>query len=137
VMLPVGWLVLGHVPIRTDRLYLLVLFGVLGALAGAGMGLTLGTLVQPNRINIVFTLVLTPLLFTGCSQYPWPSLDQVPWFKLLTLANPLTYVSEGLRSAMVPEVPHMPTAVAAGMLAVATVVFALTGMRGFMRRAID
>jgi hypothetical protein len=37
----------------------------------------------------------------------------------------------------VPEVPHMPTAVAAGMLAVATVVFALTGMRGFMRRAID
>jgi ABC-2 type transport system permease protein len=46
-------------------------------------------------------------------------------------------VSEGLRSAMVPEVPHMATAGAAGMLAVATVVFALTGMRGFMRRAID
>jgi ABC-2 type transport system permease protein len=61
----------------------------------------------------------------------------VPWFKLLTLANPLTYASEGLRSAIVPEVPHMPTAVAAGMLAVATVVFALTGVRGFMRRAID
>jgi ABC-2 type transport system permease protein len=137
VMFPVGWLVLGHVPIRTDRLYLLVLFGVLGALAGAGMGLTLGTLVQPSRINIVFTLVLTPLLFTGCSQYPWPSLDQVPWFKVLTLFNPLTYVSEGLRSAMVPHVAHMPTAVAAVMLTVAVVVFALTGMRGFMRRAID
>jgi len=133
VMFPVGWLVLGHVSLRTDRLYLLVLFGVLGALAGAGMGLTLGTLVQPNRINIIFT----PLLFTGCSQYPWPSLDRVPWFKILTLANPLTYVSEGLRSAMVPQVHHMPTAVAAGLLAVSVVVFALTGMRGFMRRAID
>jgi hypothetical protein len=31
----------------------------------------------------------------------------------------------------------MPTAVAAVMLTVAVVVFALTGMRGFMRRAID
>ena len=51
---------------------------ILGTLAGAAMGLTLGTLVPPNRITVMFTLVLTPLLFTGCSQYPWPSLDQLP-----------------------------------------------------------
>ena len=47
---------------------------LLGTLVGAAMGLTMGTLVPPNRITVMFTLVLTPLLFTGCSQYPWPSL---------------------------------------------------------------
>ena len=34
----------------------------------------MGTLVTPNRINMVFSLVLTPLLFTGATQYPWPTL---------------------------------------------------------------
>ena len=54
----------------------------------------MGTLVVPQRINIVFSLVFTPLLFTGCSQYPWPSLDTLPWFQVLTALNPMTYVSE-------------------------------------------
>jgi ABC-2 type transport system permease protein len=138
VMFPIGALVLGHLSLRADRLWLVVLFGLLGAFAGGGMGLTLGTLVPPNRINIMFALVLTPLLFTGCTQYPWPSLSKLPWFKVFTLVNPLTYVSEGMRSAMVPDlVPHMPTAVAAGLLALAVAVFAVTGIRGFLRRAID
>ena len=51
---------------------------LLGSLLGAGLGLVLGTLVTPKRINIVFSLVFTPLLFTGCSQYPWPSLVALP-----------------------------------------------------------
>ena len=67
----------------------------------------LGTLVTPKRINIVFSLVFTPLLFTGCSQYPWPSLDKLPWFQVVTACNPMTYVSEGLRAALVPSVPHI------------------------------
>jgi ABC-2 type transport system permease protein len=138
VMLPVGAIVLGDLSYRADRLWLVVVFGVLGALVGGGMGMTLGTLVQPNRINIVFALVLTPLFFTGCTQYPWPSLSRLPWFKALTLLNPMTYVSEGMRSAMVPHlVPHMQTGVAAGLLVVATAIFGFTGIRGFLRRAVD
>ena len=65
---------LGSIPWRWGGLPLFLTFVVLGALLGAGLGLVLGTLVSPNRINIVFSLVFTPLLFTGCSQYPWPSL---------------------------------------------------------------
>ena len=61
---------------------------VLGSLLGASLGLVLGTLVKPNRINIVFSLVFTPLLFTGCSQYPWPSLDKLPWFQVVTALQP-------------------------------------------------
>ncbi len=39
--------------------------------------------------------VLTPLLFTGCVQYPWPSLTHLRWFQVVTLFNPITYASEG------------------------------------------
>jgi ABC-2 type transport system permease protein len=137
LMFPLGVLVLGSVPFRAAGLPLLVLVLVLGALAGAAMGLTLGTLVQPQRINLVFAVVLTPLLFTGCSQYPWPSLERLPWFQVVTLANPLTYASEGMRAALTPEVPHMPAWVSLSALVVAVALFAWTGMRGFTRRAID
>ena len=90
-----------------------------------------------NRINIVFSLVLTPLLFTGASQYPWPSLDNLRWFQIATLANPLTYVSEGLRAALVPEVPHLPPALCLLVLVGAIAVTGWIGIIGFRRRALD
>ena len=74
-MIPIGILVLGSIPWRWAGLPLFLVIVVLGSMLGAALGLVLGTLVKPNRINIVFSLVFTPLLFTGCSQYPWPSLD--------------------------------------------------------------
>ena len=52
------------------------------------MGLILGTYVPPNRINVTFTLVLTPLIFTGSSQYPWPSLGHIRWFQVVSALNP-------------------------------------------------
>jgi ABC-2 type transport system permease protein len=67
----------------------MIAFLLLGAVMGSGLGMTLGTLVQPSQISIVFALVLTPLLFTGCTQYPWPSLSSLRWFQVLTLVNPL------------------------------------------------
>ena len=107
VMIPVGILVLGHIPWRWSGLPLLIAALVLGSLLGASLGLVMGTLVTPSRINIVFSLVFTPLLFTGCSQYPWPSLSTLPWFKVVTACNPMTYVSELMRAALVPDVPHI------------------------------
>lgn len=135
LMFPIGLLVLGTVPFSAERLPLLVTIVVLGALAGAAMGLTLGTAVQPNRISTVFALVLTPLLFTGCSQYPWPSLSVLPWFQVVTLFNPLTYASEGLRAATVPQVPHLPPAVCVLALLASIGVFTVLGVAGFQRRA--
>jgi ABC-2 type transport system permease protein len=137
IMFPIGRLVLGTLPFHADRLWILIPFMLLGAVMGAGLGLTLGTLVQPNQISIVFALVLTPLLFTGCSQYPWPSLSSLRWFQILTLLNPLTYMSEGVRAAMVPQVPHMRPWIAVIVLTFATIALVTTGVLGFMRRAID
>ncbi len=137
VMIPVGIIVLGSIPWRWSGVPLLVLMIVLGSLLGAGLGLVLGTLVAPNRINIVFTLVFTPLLFTGCSQYPWPSLSHLRWFQVVTALNPMTYVSEGMRAALVPSVPHITPWVCVVVLLCSLTVLMTIGRRGFYRRAID
>jgi ABC-2 type transport system permease protein len=137
VMVPIGILVLGSIPWNTSALPLFLVTAVLGSLIGSSMGLMLGTLVPVNRINIVFSLVLTPLLFTGASQYPWPSLDHLRWFQIVTLFNPLTYVSEALRAALVPNVPHLPPALCLLVLVAAITATGWIGIAGFRRRALD
>ena len=137
IMFPIGLLVLGTLHLRAAGAPLLALTLVLGSFVGAGMGMAIGTSVPPTRINIVFALVLTPLLFTGCSQYPWPSLSSLRWFQVVTAANPLTYVSEATRAALVPGVPHMAAWISVLVMVFAVSVFGWLGIRGFNRRAID
>ena len=137
VMFPVGILVLGSIPYRAGALALVVAVLVLASLVGSAIGLTLGTLVPANRINIMFALILTPLLFTGCSQYPWPSLHRLEWFQWVTAANPLTYASEGMRAALVPGVPHIAPWICLVVLVAAFGLFLAIGTLGFLRRALD
>jgi ABC-2 type transport system permease protein len=137
IMIPIGVVVLGSIPWRWNGFALFILIVILGSLLGAGLGLVLGTLVQPNRINILFSLVFTPLLFTGSSQYPWPSLDTLRWFQVVTAANPMTYVSEGLRAALIPRVPHIQPWICLAALVASLAVLMTIGVRGFYRRAID
>ena len=107
---------------------------LLGSLAGAAMGLVLGTAVPPNRISVAFAIVLTPLIFTGAAFYPWPSLTRLQWFQDLTLANPMTYVSEGMRASLT-GLPHLGSGwIALGAVA-AVGIFTGLGVRGFIRRA--
>jgi ABC-2 type transport system permease protein len=137
LMIPIGILVLGSIPWRSSGLPLFLAVLLLATLLGASLGLVLGTLVPPNRINVVFSLVFTPLLFTGCSQYPWPSLARLRWFQVVTAANPMTYASEGLRAALVPNVPHIQPWISLAVLPGALVLLIAVGIRGFYRRAID
>ncbi len=137
VMFPIGVWILGSVPWRASTGVAVVVLMVLGSMLGAAMGLILGTFVPPHRINVTFALVLTPLIFTGCSQYPWPSLDQLRWFQVVAALNPMTYVSEGLRGLMVPYVPHIATWACVGGGAAYLVVLMAIGMYGFNRRALS
>jgi ABC-2 type transport system permease protein len=137
IMIPVGYAILGHIPWVWENTGWFVVALVLGALIGAGIGLLIGTLVQPARITIVFSLVFTPLLFTGCTQYPWPSLDQLRWFQVLTAFNPMTYVSEMMRGALTPEVPHINPWICLGAAVFSIFVLMSVGIRGFYKRAID
>ncbi|MDQ6838154.1 MAG: ABC transporter permease [Actinomycetota bacterium] len=134
IMIPVGVMVLGSIPWRWNGLGLFVAVVVLGSLLGAALGLVIGTLVSPSQISIVFSLIFTPLLFTGCSQYPWPSLSRLEWFQVVTAANPMTYVSEGLRGAMIPQVPHIAPWICILVLLVSLAVLLSIGRRGFYRR---
>jgi ABC-2 type transport system permease protein len=137
VMLPIGVWVLGSIPWRSSGLPLFATVLLLGCLVGSCLGMIMGTAVPPNRINVMFALILTPLLFTGASQYPWASLGHLRWFQVVTACNPLTYVSEGMRAAMVPDVPHIRPWISVLVLVVTIVVSLVIGIRLFLRRAVD
>jgi ABC-2 type transport system permease protein len=137
MIFPLGRIILGGgFNVSTAHLGLLAVVSLLGALGGAALGLTLGTFVQPSQIGLMFSLILTPLLFTGCVYYPWAGLKSLRWFQVVTCFSPLTYASEGFRSALVPQSPHM----AVGYLLLGQVffliVFTLLGVRGFLRKAL-
>ncbi|HEX3841882.1 MAG TPA: ABC transporter permease [Acidimicrobiales bacterium] len=136
VMFPIGIWLLGSIPWTAGAAAGVVAMTLIGALLGASMGLVLGTFVSPNRINVTFALVLTPLLFTGSSQYPWPSLSHIRWFQVVSACNPMTYVSEGLRGLMVPSVPHIQTWICFVAAIGAWLILTAIGMIGFRRRAV-
>jgi ABC-2 type transport system permease protein len=137
VMFPLGWAVLGSLSVPGAAVLPVAVSLVLGSLVGSAIGMTVGTAVTPAKINIVFTLVLTPLLFTGCTQFPFRGLSHLRWFQVICACNPLTYVSEGVRGAMVPDVPHIPFWICALALLGLLALFLGLGIRGFRRRALD
>jgi ABC-2 type transport system permease protein len=137
LILPLGELILpGGIDVEGASWVGVAGVAVAGSLCGACLGLVLGTAVPPNRISIAFSIVLTPLIFTGATFYPWASLDDLPWFQAITLANPLTYVSEGMRGALT-DAPHLASQWIALGLVGSLAVFGALGLRGFGRRAVD
>lgn len=138
VMIPVGYLVLDDVAWNLAGLPLAALLLVLGALAGGAFGLVIGTLVTPRKINVVFAVVIAPLLFTGSTQFPFLAISgSLRWFQVICALNPITYVSEGLRGVLTPTIQHLPVWVSFVALVVACAGFGAWGVRGFVRRALD
>jgi ABC-2 type transport system permease protein len=136
-MYPLGALVVGSAPWRPERLPLALLLIVLGALAGAGIGMTLTTILPLQRINLTFSLIVTPIVWTGCVHYPWPALGGMRWYQVVATANPMTYVCEGVRAAMAPEVPHLPVWLCVVALAAFAGLFALISVRSFSRHVLQ
>ena len=48
-----------------------------------------------------------------------------------------TYVSEGLRGQLTPQIHHLPVWVSFLALVAACLLFGAIGIRGFVRRALD
>ena len=109
---------------------------VLGAAAFSALGMWLGTGIAPQQIGLMFSVIVAPMMFFGCAYYPWRGLDAVPVMKYFVLINPLTYVSEGMRGALTPELPHMSLLVSTSALLVICAFFWLAGLRSFYKRAI-
>ena len=138
VVLPTGWLVLGHgVGITLDQpaLWLTVVF-LIAVFSSAG-GLALGCSVGQTQIGLMFSMVIAPMIFFGCVYYPWSALDHFPIVQKLVLLNPLVYASEGLRGTMVPHMPHLPTLLVAGVLLVVDVALIIVGLNRFDHKSVS
>lgn len=107
-----------------------------GATMFAALGLLLGTLIQPQQMGLLFSIIVAPMLMFGCAYYPWRGLAKVPGFQYGVLVNPLVYVSEAMRAAITPEVPHMPLWASCSAMAALALLFTIAGIRCFERRAI-
>lgn len=109
---------------------------LLAAAAFSTFGLLMGTLIEPAQIGLMFGFIVAPMIFFGCAYYPWQGLGVVPGLKYAVLVNPLVYVSEGMRGAITPTLPHMPLWLVVVGLVALTCLFWWAGFRAFTRRAV-
>ncbi|WP_230991631.1 ABC transporter permease [Streptomyces endocoffeicus] len=141
VMIPIGLALLDDVSWPLEKMPVTLGILSLGGLVGGCVGLTLGTLAPARHISIVFAMTLTPIMFTGATQFPWRSLETVRWFQVLCTFNPLTYVTEAMRGLLLapgPKTPEsIPLWICFSAIGAAILIFGMIGIRGFNRRAQD
>lgn len=109
---------------------------LLVALFSACGGLALGCSVGQNQIGLMFSMVLTPMIFFGCTYYPWSALANFPILQKAVLVNPLVYASEGLRGTLVPQFPHLPIVAVLLALLIFDSLLLIVGLRQFRHKAV-
>ena len=137
-VIPAAWLLLRpgvELNLRSPLSFACVT--VLVALFSACGGLALGCSIDQNHIGLMFSMVLTPMIFFGCTYYPWSALGHFPILQKVVLVNPLVYASEGFRGTLVPQFPHLSVLVVLIALAVFDVLLLGAGLRQFRRKAIS
>lgn len=135
-VIPAAWLLLRPVELNLPSPARFIAVTLLVAFLSACGGLALGCSIDQTKIGLMFSLVLTPMIFFGCTYYPWSALANFPILQKIVLVNPLVYASEGLRGSLVPQFPHLPIiAVLLGLL-IFDVLFLLIGLRKFRSKAV-
>ena len=99
-------------------------------------GLALGCSISQTQIGLMFSMVLTPMIFFGCTYYPWSALANFPILQKIVLLNPLVYASEGLRGALVPQFPHLHIVAVLLALLIFDSLFLVIGLRQFRHKAV-
>src|ERR1700675_3061054 len=137
-VIPMAWLILRpgvgfsmHSPLTFACVTVLV------ALFAACGGLALGCSVNQTHIGLMFSMVLTPMIFFGCTYYPWSALAHFPILQKIVLVNPLVYASEGLRGALVPQFPHLSFPAVLIALTLFDALLLGIGLRQFHRKAVS
>jgi ABC-2 type transport system permease protein len=116
---------------------MLVSILVTASLLTAALGLLLGTVMDPRKMQMLFAAILLPATMLGCVYYPWAALHQIRWLQFLVLINPMVYMSEGLRAVLTPGTAHMPMWAILTVLVGGTAVFGYLGTRTFTRRVLN
>ncbi|HET8911613.1 MAG TPA: ABC transporter permease [Ktedonobacteraceae bacterium] len=138
-----GYIVLGsNYQVRVDDLWLTLTLLLLYALSSASFGLVVGTLLPVDKIYLLFSLIFSAILYTGCVYYTWTSISTIKALQVISLFNPLTYAAEGLRSTMVPiehgkAVSTLPIGVAITGLIASFLISLALGIWLFRRRVIS
>jgi ABC-2 type transport system permease protein len=122
--------------IHVSNWFLLVVVMVFAATLTASLGLWLGTVVDPRKIQMLFAVILLPITMLGCVYYPWSALHAIRWLQIVTLVNPMVYMTEGLRAALTPGLGHMPLWAILLALVGGTTVFGYLGIRSFRNRVV-
>jgi len=136
VVIPAAWLLLRPVELNLPSPLTFVGVTLLVALLSASGGLALGCSVSQTQIGLMFSMVLTPMIFFGCTYYPWSALGSFPILQKVVLVNPLVYASEGLRGTLVPQFPHLPVLAVIVALVVFDAFFLMFGLRQFRKKAV-
>jgi ABC-2 type transport system permease protein len=138
VVIPLAWLVLGRgVGIHIGNPLLFAVMVVLVSGFSACGGLALGCSINQQHIGLMFGMVITPMIFFGCTYYPWNALDKFPILKWAVLVNPLVYASEGMRAMLVPGFPHLSIVAVLAALVFFDVLLLALGLRQFEKKAIS
>jgi ABC-2 type transport system permease protein len=137
IVIPTAWLVMGSgVALSGDHILLFSVLALLVSILASAVGLTLGSSVGPQHIGLMFSLVFAPMIFFGCTYYPWDALRKFPVLSRAVLVNPVVYASEGFRSALVPQFTHLPSERLLLGLVLFNALFLTVGLRQFRRKAL-
>lgn len=138
VVIPLGWLILRPgLELHLANPLAFVCVTLLVAGFSACGGLALGCSVDQQHIGLMFSMVLTPMIFFGCTYYPWSALNKFPILQKVVLINPLAYASEGLRATLVPQFPHLSLPFILVALTCFDVLLLVVGLRQFHKKAVS
>ena len=138
IVIPLAWLVLRpgvEISIGSPLTFVSIL--VLIAIFSAAGGLALGCTINQQHIGLMFGMVITPMIFFGCTYYPWSALKTFPILQKAVLINPLVYASEGMRATLVPQFPHLPVTAVLVALLFFDVLLLVVGLRQFEKKAVS
>jgi ABC-2 type transport system permease protein len=138
VVIPLAWIILRPgLELHLTNPLLFICITLLVAGFSACGGLALGCSVNQQHIGLMFSMVMTPMIFFGCTYYPWSALSKFPILQKIVLINPLAYASEGLRATLVPQFPHLSLPFILAALVTFDVLLLVVGLRQFRAKAVS
>src|SRR5262245_3463611 len=138
MVIPAGWLLLRPgVELSLQTPFTFIGVSLLVALLSAGGGLVLGCSIGQAQVGLMFSLVVAPMIFFGCTYYPWSALQNFPVLQRIVLINPLVYASEGLRGTLVPQFPHLSLLAVLSALIFFNGLLLALGLRWFHGKAVN
>jgi ABC-2 type transport system permease protein len=128
----------GQAPhVHVTNWVLLALIMIFGSTLTSSLGMLLGTMMDPRKMQMLFAVILLPLTMLGCVYYPWSALSAIKWLQIVTLLNPMVYMAEGLRAVLTPSMGHMPLWAVFLALVGGTLLFGYLGTRTFRNRVVN